>query len=284
MKLRNYFLMAVIALCSQACSDDENTPDDPTPSLAEEIAGSYEGILRQSVQGSSQGKAELTLTIEAEEDGTATVTVPALGSGAMSMGAMTITGVEVEKNGTSYTLTKESFEVTAGQVNVTGSLSGTINSNGEAQITFPIKPGAMPFEIECKFVSATTPAAKVADEYAGHYSMSVMGSEQGSGDMTIVITEQSDGKVTLTVPGLGMGSMTMEDIVIPDVTVTASADGYTIVETSYSVAQTSFTVTGTVSGTISKEGDAEIVAVARPGAMPMDITINFSTEEEVAQE
>ena len=111
-----------------------------------------------------------------------------------------------------YTLAKESFEVTAGQVNVTGSLSGTIDKDGNASITFPIKPGAMPFDVECSFVSATTPAEKVADKYAGHYTMSVMGAEQGNGDMTVIVTAQSDGKVELTIPGIGMGSMVMEDI------------------------------------------------------------------------
>lgn len=116
------------------------------------IASVYEGNLALSVAGSGQGTYDSKVTIKSQENEKAEVLLAGFGEGAMAFQDMTIADVEVaaETDG-SYTLTG-TIDTTSGTTKVTGSLEGTIKE-GKANITFTMKPGAMPMDITAVFTS-----------------------------------------------------------------------------------------------------------------------------------
>ena len=287
MKLKNLFAMALAALCTVACSEEDN-PKNPQQEAAEAVQGSYSGLMTMSVSGTSAGESEMTVQISAEDNGTVTVAFPALGSGSMQLEAFSVTGVTVSAsdNG-SYTLSKESFEATAGDLTVTGSnLAGTISS-GEARITMDITPGSMPMSITCTFDTQAEPTAEtvladmVAGEYTGLMDMSVSGNSQGSSEMTLTLAAADDGTLTISVPAMGSGAMAMPAFDITGVTVSESENGdgtYTLTLDEFTVPTESLTLTGSsLTGTVN-DGQMKLTMNIQPGAMPMAITFTFDTQ------
>lgn len=119
------------------------------------IAKSYSGSLVMSVQGTDMGTDDDSkVTIKSQEDGKAEVTLAAFGteSGMGFSNDIVVTDVEVttESDG-SYSISG-TIDTTSGTTNVTGSLEGTIKA-GKAEITFSLKPGAMPMYITAVFTS-----------------------------------------------------------------------------------------------------------------------------------
>ena len=133
MKLKNFFTMTAIALCMVACSDE----NDPTPAqeAAKAIEGNYTGLMSMTVSGSTAGESEISVKITAEAEGTVKLSFPAMGDeGSMQLEAFEVSGVAVtaSDNG-SYTLSKETFSTTSGDINLEGSkLAGTV-SNGDSE-------------------------------------------------------------------------------------------------------------------------------------------------------
>lgn len=115
------------------------------------VSGTYTGTMDISVMGNSMGKVEdAAITIDATTDDI-TVTTPTMGSESMTIESMVITGVHMTEADGVYTLTQESINVTAGDMNITGNMTGTVTSEGSASFIFELIPGAMPMAITVTF-------------------------------------------------------------------------------------------------------------------------------------
>ena len=58
MKLKTILMMAIVAICSVACSEN----DDVMP-VADSVVGTYNGTLDMTVAGNSAGSSELSVVI-----------------------------------------------------------------------------------------------------------------------------------------------------------------------------------------------------------------------------
>lgn len=295
MKLKNVFLMAVLTLGMAACSNDEpengGSPTDGK-TAAELIVGSYEGVLNQSVMNTPMGKQEMTLKVEAEEGGTVKLTFPfgeefAEGVAERAMGfsaPVVISHIKVKEENGTYSLKLDDFSVMSGETNVTGSLTGTI-TEGKADITCSMKPGAMPMEVVCNFKSATTPAEKAAGAYTGNYTLSVMDSDAGSGSFDVTVEAEENGTIKITYPFAAEETVTSRamgfsaPLVISGVAIEEKNGMYELKLDSYSAMSGATNVIGKISGTITKNGTIKLSCEAKPGAMPFPIIITFSNEE-----
>lgn len=95
MKLKTILVMAVVALCSAACSDDENQP------AVADIAGSYAGYtLAGCAYFQNTCTADETVTVTENADGSASVTFVS-----DSWGDFSIPNAQMSENGDTYTLT-----------------------------------------------------------------------------------------------------------------------------------------------------------------------------------
>jgi len=116
------------------------------------IASVYDGNLDVSVMGASQGTFENKVTIKSQDDDKVEVTLAAFGEGAMAFEDMTIADVEVTAESDGSYKIAGTINTTSGTTNVTGGLEGTI-VDGKANITFTMRPGAMPMDIVAVFTS-----------------------------------------------------------------------------------------------------------------------------------
>ena len=287
MKLKNFFTMTAIALCLASCSDE----NDPTPAqeAAKAIEGSYTGLMSMTVSGSAAGESEISVKITAEAEGTVKLSFPAMGDeGSMQLDAFEVSEVAVTASGDgTYTLSKETFSTTSGDISLEGSnLAGTV-SNGEARITMDIKPGAMPmaitftFDTQAEPTPEVSPTSEIAGNYTGIMNMSVMGSSQGNSEMTLTLTEAADGTFTISVPAMGSGAMAMGAFDITGVTASESESGdgtYTLSLASFEAVAGETSLTGSnLTGTVNGE-NLNLTMDIKPGAMPMAITFTFDTE------
>lgn len=151
MKLLEFIAVAAMLLVAAvSCRPSSEGEADPAAS----VAGTYYGTLALSVMGQDQGSSEASVTIEAPGGGTATVTLSGFGMGAMSLGDIVIPGVPVSESDEGYSLSAGSIDVTAGEMNVTGTMEGTVSAEGSASITFVLRPGAMPMDVTAVFTGS----------------------------------------------------------------------------------------------------------------------------------
>lgn len=150
MKIKILLMMWGILFFMASC--DKNDEPKPQPNPAQEIAGVYNGKIEMSVGGNSYDPMEnIKVTIKNQEDGKAEITLAGFGEGNMAFKDMVMKDVEVkaQTNG-GYSLSGN-INTMSGTTNVTGSLTGTIGKDGDANITFTLKPGAMPFSVTAVF-------------------------------------------------------------------------------------------------------------------------------------
>ncbi len=148
MKLRTQLIMLVAILCMASCEKN----DEPEINLAQDIAGVYNGQLTLSVGSTAMDPVENSkVTIKHQENGKAEVTLAGFGEGAMSFQDIVIKDVVVTKGGNdTYSLVGD-IDAMSGTTNVTGKVEGTVIKGGKANITFTLKPGAMPMSINAVF-------------------------------------------------------------------------------------------------------------------------------------
>lgn len=153
-------MMAIVALCSVACSDD----DDVMP-VADSVVGTYGGTLDMTVAGNSAGSSELSVVIAKTSDATVSMTIvnEEAATGGMSISRIEIDGITVTDAGNStYTLSKvvpeEGFTATD-----TGSASQTVwtfkSFSGSVEgrtldLNMVAQPGAMPMPITMMFAGS----------------------------------------------------------------------------------------------------------------------------------
>lgn len=152
--------MAVVALCSVACSDD----DDVMP-VADSVVGTYNGTLDMTVSGNSAGSSELSVVITKTSDAMVSIAIvnKEESTGGMSISRVEIDGITVADTGNStYALSKvvpeEGFTATdTGSANQTvwtfKSFSGSVEG-GTLDLNMLGQPGAMPMPITMVFAGS----------------------------------------------------------------------------------------------------------------------------------
>ena len=160
MKIKAILMMAVVALCSVACSEEENV----TP-LADSVVGTYNGTLDMTVAGNSAGSSELSVVITKTSDTTVSMAIvnDEAAAGGMSISRVEIDGITVADTGNStYTLSKivpeGGFTATdTGSSNQTvwtfKSFSGSVEG-GTLDLNMVGQPGAMPMLITMVFAGS----------------------------------------------------------------------------------------------------------------------------------
>ena len=104
MKLKTILMMAIVALCSVACSDD----DDVMP-IADSVVGTYNGTLDMSVSGKNVGSSDLSVVLTKTSDETVKLAIvnEEDATGGMSISRIEIDGITVTDTGNStYTLSR----------------------------------------------------------------------------------------------------------------------------------------------------------------------------------
>lgn len=160
MKLKTILMMAIVAFCSVACSDD----DDVMP-VADSVVGAYNGTLDMSVSGKNVGSSELSVVLTKTSDETVTLAIvnEEEATGGMSISRIEIDGIAVTNIGNStYTLSKTISEggFTAADTESANqtvwtfkSFSGTVK--GETlDLNMVGQPGAMPMPITMVFAGS----------------------------------------------------------------------------------------------------------------------------------
>lgn len=253
------------------------------------VAGTYSGYTSASCnyfQGMIATDQSVTLTAASET----TVDVAYTSS---TWGEFTISGATVETGTGNTYVVKGTGTTVMGMNGETStyecSLEATINSDKTIQsfvFTAPVVMGGLTVEL----IEGDAPAALVlAGSYTGDLTLTVSGSSDAPiEDAKVTVAAQEDGNITVTLASFTanvMGNqMTLGDIVIENVEAAAGENNaYTLsgeVNVPVSFGGATITVTGSVSGTITK-GDAdsaEITFQLTPGTMPVPITAVFKTK------
>lgn len=130
-KIKTVLMVSIVALCSVACSDDDNLP------TVADIAGGYEGYtLASCAYFQNTCTDNETITVNENPDGTANVTFSS-----ETWGEFTIANAQMSENGGVYTLTGNGST----QMGMGGSTSSydcsytaVINSKDNAQMQFSV--------------------------------------------------------------------------------------------------------------------------------------------------
>lgn len=117
------------------------------------LSGTYTGTLNMSVMGSAMDPVEnATVVLDVADDGKTSLTISSFGMGMMTLEDITVDVTLTESADGSYALAAESIDTMAGDINVTGSLTGTVTADGsKLTVSADIKPGAMPMTINVEF-------------------------------------------------------------------------------------------------------------------------------------
>ena len=149
MKRITQLTMLVAVLCMASCEKK----DEPEINPAQDIAGVYNGQLALSVGNTALDPVENSkVTIQHQEGGKAEVTLAGFGEGAMSFQDIVIKDVVVTKGGNDTYSLVGVVDAISGTTKVTGKVEGTVIKGGKANITFTLKPGAMPMSIHAVFI------------------------------------------------------------------------------------------------------------------------------------
>lgn len=264
MKVKNFLVMMVVALCVAACSND----DESTPSPSQLVADTYSGYTWASFFGGqyTQLTEKESVAVVSNEDGTASVTFVSA-----TWGTLTIADASVTATSGGYTLSGTGTAAMAshqgGTSNYDCTLTGTIATDkSTADFTFNC-PDVMN-GLTVAFHQGDAPEyLKVSGSYSSYAVASFMGMNMVSNNESISLKADTDNQtVSLSYAGTwGTGSTSA-------LTVAQTNDGYTVSGTGV-VAVTShggaasnydFTVTGTIS---ADKATASFVFAFELGAM-----------------
>lgn len=148
MKLKTLTTLLIAIFCMAACSDD----DEPEINLARDIAGVYQGELTLSVGKTTMDPVKNSkVTINAQTNGNAELTLAGFGEAPMAFEDIVIKDVPVTKGSNDTYSLAGKVDATSGTINVTGTVEGTVVKGGKANLTFTLKPGAMPMSVTAVF-------------------------------------------------------------------------------------------------------------------------------------
>ncbi|MBQ2055296.1 MAG: hypothetical protein II489_03250 [Bacteroidaceae bacterium] len=164
MRLKSFITMmfASVALLvgTTSCGDDD---DDKVVSVAEAMAGEYNGDLGISVMG-TEVKSEGTFKVTKADGTHIDLTLPAAGEGAMALPSLDVKNIQTtaeteitvgDQKVKAYTATLDSY---SGSITVNGeekaytvtNLSVAVTSNA-CVVTYTLKYGKMPMAMEATF-------------------------------------------------------------------------------------------------------------------------------------
>lgn len=138
-------VFSVLTLLSVSCSKGGKE-------YAKDVVGNYDGTLVMSVSGTNYGTFDLVVNVESTSDDQVCMTIPAFGEGHMAMPELTITNIDVDKDGSTYILEKDQFTITVNEVPYKGSVNGIVK-DGKLTFTSPVIPGAMPMAVNLDFTT-----------------------------------------------------------------------------------------------------------------------------------
>lgn len=116
-------------------------------------AGTYSGNLKLMVAGTEQGTVEGSkMTVTAGENNVS-VKLAGFGFGPMQLEDINIDNVNVAADGDNVKLSGD-ISTQSGTIKVTGKLEGTVKADGSAEVTFTIRPGAMPMDVTAIFTGS----------------------------------------------------------------------------------------------------------------------------------
>ena len=152
MKVKSFLAMMIAAatmtMSVSSCDDDD---DDNTPastiSVAEAMAGSYNGDYVLTVMGSGD-TTQVVMTINKVDDNTIQLVTPSAGSGAMALPSLTC-DLKASASNNVYTATAESV---SGSVTVNDvEKAAVVVSANTAAITYSLQYGKMPMAMLVSF-------------------------------------------------------------------------------------------------------------------------------------
>ena len=124
--------------------------------------------------------------------------------------------------------------------------------------------------------AGTALAQEVAGTYSGTFTMSVMGSSVGSENLDCTVSAATDNTVDIVLDQFTAMGSTQFSLSAEGVSVAEADGGYSLTGSIDTMSGETH-ITGSVSGTVGKDGSAEITFEFTPGAMPMSITGVFSS-------
>ncbi len=284
MKVRNLLFGAIVAMLPMAIASCDKEKEETTPSTSVDVTkvvGTYEGYtLASSAYFQNNFTADESVTIAKSGDKTVDIT---FASG--TWGTTTVTNATVSASGSRYSVSGTGTCLMAGMGGQERSydctLTADIASTADATVTVSLPAVMGGTNVVFKTGKAST-GYYVADKYRGDIDVSVNGSSQLTITDTIMTLNAKEGdKVDIVTPEMGL-SMGAQQMSLPSTTFeniavsTADFRTFTIAQQPVSITVGSTNWAGTVEGSVA-DGVLSLTFVVTPGAMPMPITITFST-------
>lgn len=284
MKVRNLLFGAIVAMLPMAIASCDKEKEETTPSTSVDVTkvvGTYEGYtLASSAYFQNNFTADESVTIAKSGDKTVDIT---FASG--TWGTTTVTNATVSASGSRYSVSGTGTCLMAGMGGQERSydctLTADIASTADATVTVSLPAVMGGTNVVFETGKAST-GYYVADKYRGDIDVSVNGSSQLTITDTVMTLNAKEGdKVDIVTPEMGL-SMGAQQMSLPSTTfeniavTTADYQTFTIAQQPVSITVGSTNWAGTVEGSVA-DGVLSLTFVVTPGAMPMPITITFST-------
>ena len=199
--------MSIVALCSVACSDDENLP------TVADIAGNYEGYtLASCAYFQNTCTANEKIVVSENTDGTAMVTFSS-----PSWGEFTIANAQMSKNGGVYTLTGNGSTHMGMGGNISSydcSYTAVINSKDNAQMQFSVAGVMGGLTLDFKTGEAPSDLL-LAGTYKGYSDADcAYFKDQYTNDESLKITANGDGTISIKFESTSWGTFNVANAMI----------------------------------------------------------------------
>lgn len=149
--------ICLIAALGTGCKKENAEDEDTGKSTGYYVSGTYEGKLSMTVSGTDQGSLDTAVTLIGEDGNKVSIALPAMGSGKMSIPAVTLTGIPLTTSDyRQFTIPSTEVAFTGGEsgTKYTGKLEGNV-TGAKLYLKYSLKPGAMPMNIDFEFVPVT---------------------------------------------------------------------------------------------------------------------------------
>ena len=152
MKIKHFMMMTMAAVALvfgvSSCGGDDDVPEAP---VAAQVAGSYTGTEVLTVSGEADESTE-TFVFTKATDVSVDVTLPEYGEGMMTIPALPVKGIMLNKSGNTISGKLDKYEGTteAGKAYTISDIV-VLFSDKTVVMTFKMKYGNMPFDFDGQF-------------------------------------------------------------------------------------------------------------------------------------
>lgn len=149
MKIALKLAMALaIAMGLNACSDKKQ--DEPQQPAANEVSGTYTGIMAATAMGTDLTFENVEMRIVAADDSHVNITVASFGNPPMTLPEINIRNLTVTGSEGNYALAETQFSSTSPDgKKYSGTIRGTYN--GSLVLNMELSYGAMPMPLACRY-------------------------------------------------------------------------------------------------------------------------------------